>query len=34
MDIEIKINIYKTYVRSVYVLFPGGAERMLLNKSY
>ena len=35
MDIELKINVYKTHVRSNYVLFPGGCEGTSdLNKSY
>ena len=37
-DIELKMNLYKTYTHSVYVLFPGRCEgaskQKLLNKFY
>ena len=38
LDTGIKKNVYKTYVRSVYALFPRGCDRaskfVLLNKSF
>ena len=38
LDIELAMNVYKTYVRSIYVLFPGGCEGAskleLLEKPY
>ena len=38
LNIELKINICKTYIRSVYIIFPRWCERasklVLLNKTY
>ena len=38
LGIESKMNVYKAYVRSIYILFLGGCKEasklVLLNKSY